>query len=120
MDSPKTMQEALTRSDSHHWQSAIQAKIDSLAKNKTWILTQLPPNRKPISSKWILKIKTKADGSLDKYKAHLVACGFTQIQGVDYMETFSPVVKLNSIKVLLALATQHDYEIHQLDVKTAF
>lgn len=82
--------------------------------------TTLPPNRKPITSKWVFKIKTKANGTLDKYKARLVARGFTQIQGIDYMETFAPVVKLNSIKVLLALATQFNFEIHQLDVKTAF
>ena len=89
-------------------------------KKKTWILTKLPPNRKPITSKWVFKVKTKAYGTLDKCKAHLVARGFTQIQGIDYMETFSHVVKTNSIKVLLALATQYDFEIHQLDVKTAF
>jgi hypothetical protein len=85
-----------------------------------WIITSLPYNRKPISSKCIFKIKTHADGTIDKYKARLVARGFTQIQGVDYFETFSPMVKLNSIKILLALATQYDLEIHQLDVKTAF
>ena len=120
LDPPQTMQEALTRPDSQQWQEAIKAEFNSLEKNKTWLLTPLPPNRKSISSKWIFKIKTKADGSLDKYKARLVARGFTQIQGIDYTDTFSPVVKLNSIKVLLALATQHNFEIHQLDVKTAF
>ena len=117
---PNTLQEALSRSDSKEWQAAITAELASLEKNKTWILTSLPSNRKPISSKWIFKIKTKADGTFDKYKARLVARGFTQIQGIDYTETFSPVVKLNSIKVLLALAAQHDLEIHQLDVKTTF
>lgn len=81
---------------------------------------KLPPNRKAITSKWIFKIKTKTNGTLNKYKARLVAHGFIQIQGIDYVETISPVVKLNSIKVLLTIATQCILHIHQLDVKTAF
>jgi len=125
LDPPQTIQKVLTRPYSQQWQEAIQVEFNSLEKNKTWLLTPLPPNRKPISSKWIFKIKTKADGNLDKYKARLVARGFTQIQGIDYTETFSPVVKLNSIKVLLALELSsikvlHNFEIHQLDVKTEF
>ena len=120
LEPPQTITEALARPDVHHWQVAIDAELQSLEKNKTWKLTSLPPNRKPISSKWVFKIKTHADGTIDKYKARLVARGFTQVQGIDYSETFSPVVKLNSIKVLLALATQYNLEIHQLDVKTTF
>lgn len=77
VDPPATMTEALSRSDSFQWQIAIQAEFDSLHKNQTWRLTTLPANRKPITSKWIFKIKTKADGTLDKYKARLVARGFT-------------------------------------------
>jgi len=117
---PKTITEALARHDAHHWQATITAELQSLEKNETWKLTPLPPNRKPISSKWVFKIKTHADGTIDKYKARLVARGFTQVQGIDYSETFSLVVKLNSIKVLLALATQYNLEIYQLDVKTTF
>ena len=120
LEPPQTITEALARPDAHYWQAAIDVELQSLEKNKTWKLTSLPPNRKPISSKWVFKIKTHANGTIDKYKARLVAHGFTQVQGIDYSETFSPVVKLNSIKVLLALATQYNLEIHQLDVKTAF
>lgn len=76
-----------------------------MEKNKTWILTKLPPNRNPITSKWVFKVKTKADGTLDKYKARLVAHGFTQIPSIDYMETFSLVIKTNSIKVLLVYSS---------------
>lgn len=79
---------------------------------------KLPPNRKAITSKWIFKIKTKAHGTLDKY--YLIARGFTQIQGIDYVETFSPVVTLIFIKVIFAIATQHNLHVHQLDVKTTF
>ena len=88
MDPPQTYQDAISRSDSPQWQASINAEFDSLHKNNTWIITPLPPNRKPITSKWIFKIKTKADGTLDKYKARLVARRFTQIAGIDYNETF--------------------------------
>ena len=120
IDAPQSLQEALESIDAKEWQATVTIELTSLEKNNAWSLIPLPANRKPISSKWIFKIKTKADGSIDKYKARLVARGFTQIQGVDYIETFSPTVKLNSIKVLLALAAQFDLKIHQLDVKTAF
>ena len=89
-------------------------------KNYTWILVPLPSDRKPITCKWIFKIKYKVDGSVAKYKAHLVARGFSQIPGVDYGETYSPIVKITSIRVLLALATQLHLEVHQFDIKTAF
>lgn len=78
------------------------------------------PNKKTISSKWIFKIRTHAHGSIDKYKAWLIARGFTQIKNIDYFETFFPVVKFNSIKELFALATQLNLEIHQLNVQTTF
>ena len=120
LQAPQTIKEALERPDAQKWQDAINIELNSLKKNKTWKLTPLPSNRTPISSKWVFKIKTNADGTIDKYKARLVARGFSQVQGIDYTETFSPVVKLNSIKVLLALATQYNFEIHQLDVKTTF
>ena len=120
LQAPQTIKEALERPDAQKWQDAINIELNSLKKNKTWKLTPLPSNRTPISSKWVFKIKTNADGTIDKYKARLVARGFSQVQGIDYTETSSPVVKLNSIKVLLALATQYNFEIHQLDVKTTF
>ena len=79
LEPPQTITEALARPDAHHWQVAIDAELQSLEKNETWKLTSLPPNRKPISSKWFFKIKTHADGTIDKYKARLVARGFTQV-----------------------------------------
>jgi transposase InsO family protein len=117
---PATYKEALDREDSKHWKEAMDAEYKSLVENKTWNLVQLPPGRQAIGCKWVLKKKLKADGTLDKYKARLVAKGYLQKEGIDYEETFSPVVKFMSIRIIFALTVQHDLILHQMDVKTAF
>ena len=76
--------------------------------------------RKIIDSKWVFKIKRNSDGTIARYKARLVARGFTQEHGIDYTETFAPTVKFSTIRVILTLAAYHDYEVEQLDVVTAF
>ena len=83
-------------------------------------LEELPDGVKPIGCKWIFKRKTDADGNITIHKARLVAKGFTQVLGVDYDETFSPVAMLRSVRILLAIAAYFDYEIWQMDVKTTF
>nr|GFA87927.1 zinc finger, CCHC-type [Tanacetum cinerariifolium] len=88
--------------------------------NKVWVLVELPPNGKTIGSMWLFKKKTDMDGNVHIYKARLVAKGYTQTLGINYEETFSPVVDIGAIRVLIAIAAYYDYEIWQMDVKTAF
>nr|GFB85402.1 zinc finger, CCHC-type [Tanacetum cinerariifolium] len=88
--------------------------------NDTWELTNLPPGCKALGCKWILKKKMKVDGSIDKYKARLVIQGFRQKEGIDFFDTYAPVARITTIRLLLALAAIHDLVIKQIDVKTAF
>lgn len=117
---PTSLKEAKQRSDWLQWKAAIDEELSSLQKNDTWTLCKLPGNRRPISCKWVFKLKQKANGEVDKYKARLVARGFTQSKGFDYNETYSPTAKLTTFRVLLAIAVHHGYHIHQMDVKCAF
>ena len=94
--------------------------MGSMYEKKVWTLVDIPNDRKAIKNKWIFKKKTDANRNVTVYKARLVAKGFRQIPGVDYDETFSPVAMLKSIRILLAIAAHFDYEIWQMDVKTAF
>ncbi|KAK1607957.1 hypothetical protein QYE76_031630, partial [Lolium multiflorum] len=119
-EDPATYEEAMMSPDSNKWQEAMKSEMGSMYDNKVWTLVELPDSRKAVENKWIFKRKTDADGNITVYKARLVAKGFRQIQGVDYDETFSPVAKLKSVRILLAIAAFFDYEIWQMDVKTAF
>ncbi|KAK1684531.1 hypothetical protein QYE76_045379 [Lolium multiflorum] len=119
-EDPATYEEAMMSPDSKKWQEAMKSEMGSMYDNQVWTLVDLPDSRKAVENKWIFKRKTNADGNITVYKARLVAKGFRQIQGVDYDETFSPVAKLKSVRILLAIAAFFDYEIWQMDVKTAF
>ena len=112
---PATFREAMASDFADKWHEACKYEMDALAKNGTWTLVDLLPGHKAIKSKWVFK--RKADG---RFRARLVAKGFTQIQGIDYDETFSPVARFESLRLLLALAALEDWEIHQMDVKSAF
>ena len=98
----------------------MKEEYDSIMKNETWELTKLPENKVPIGSKWLYKAKFNASGSIDKYKARLVAKGYSQKEGIDYEDTFAPIEKMNTIKIMIALETKYDWKLHQLDVKIAF
>ncbi|OMO52435.1 reverse transcriptase [Corchorus capsularis] len=102
------------------WTNAMNDEMESMKTNHVWDLVDLPPGRKTIGNKWVLKVKRKADGSIERYKARLVAKGHTQQEGVDYEETFSPVVRFASIRLILAIVANFDLELYQMDVKTAF
>ena len=119
-EDPSNLHEALTSLDADLWQEAINDEMESLESNKTWHLVDLPPGCKAIGCKWILKKKLKPDGTVDKYKARLVAKGFRQRENIDFFDTFSPVTRITSIRVLIALASLHGLVVHQMDVKTAF
>ncbi|KAK0592998.1 hypothetical protein LWI29_028837 [Acer saccharum] len=106
--------------DSRHWQKAMQSEIESMFDNKVWSLVDLPKGIKPIGCKWVYKRKRGMDGKVETFKARLVAKGYTQKEGIDYEETFSPVAMLKSIRILLSIAASLDPEIWQMDVKTAF
>jgi transposase InsO family protein len=102
------------------WERAMQEELDSIKANDTYALVPLPAGRQAIGSKWVYKVKRHADGSVDRFKARLVAKGYSQLYGIDFTETFAPVVRFSSLRAVLAIAAANDYEIHQMDVKTAF
>lgn len=87
-EEPKTFEQAKNNDE---WNEAMKTEIEAIEKNKTWVLTELPPGRKPISLKWVYKIKKETNGDVVKYKARLVARGFVQKKGVDFEEVFAPV-----------------------------
>jgi hypothetical protein len=112
---PASCSEAMRSADADQWSEVCQCEIDALAKNGTWELVDLLPGCKAVKSKWVFKLKV--DG---RYRACLVAKGFTQIPGVDFDETFSLVAHFELLCMLLALAMLEDWHIHQMDVKSAF
>nr|GFD14917.1 retrovirus-related Pol polyprotein from transposon TNT 1-94 [Tanacetum cinerariifolium] len=101
------------------WQGVMDEEMNSMKVMKVWIVVDLPPNAKVVRSKWLYKKKTDMDGKAHTYKARLVAKGYTQTFGIDYQETFSPVADIRAIRILIAIAAYYDYEIWQMDVKTA-
>ncbi|KAL2941800.1 Retrovirus-related Pol polyprotein from transposon TNT 1-94 [Bienertia sinuspersici] len=114
---PLTYSEAIKDS---RWVEAMNKELKALQDNKTWILMDLPPGKKTISCKWVYKIKFKADGSIERFKARLVARGCTQKSGIDFDETFSPVVKMSTVRCILSIAAHKGWKLYQLDVNNAF
>ena len=98
--------------DKEEWVNAMNEEYNSIMRNKTWELVEFPKDKVPIGSKWLFKSKFKIDGSIDKIKARLVAKGYSQQEGIDFEETYALVAQLNTIRLLLALATKHNWRIH--------
>ncbi|KAL0329214.1 UNVERIFIED_CONTAM: Retrovirus-related Pol polyprotein from transposon TNT 1-94 [Sesamum radiatum] len=118
---PKTYGGA-TMSDiySGKWHEVMKSEMDSMSSNQVWTLVDRPKGVRPVGCKWVYKRKIGADGEVTTFKARLVVKGYTQQPGVDFEKTFSPVAMAKSIQIMLAIAAWYDYEIWQMDVKTAF
>ncbi|GJW07799.1 retrovirus-related pol polyprotein from transposon TNT 1-94 [Tanacetum coccineum] len=105
---------------SKKWRQAMKEEIKSIEKNDTWELTTLPKGQKAIGVKWVYKAKKNTKGEVEKYKARLVAKGYKQKHGIDYEEVFAPVARLETIRMIIAIAAQYRWKTHQIDVKSAF
>ena len=114
---PTSVEEAMS---DPKWKEAMISEYDSILKNDTWELVERPEKKKVIGTKWVWKVKYKADGSLEKFKARLVAQGYSQIEGFDVQETFAPTARMTTIRMVIALAASRGWPIYQMDVKSAF
>ena len=117
---PATVDEALNGKDANLWEDALQHEMDSLLKHNVFNLVELPNGRKAIGSKWVFRVKHNADGSVERRKARLVAQGYSQKHDVDYDETFSPVVRFESLRTVIGLSVKQGLKLHQTNVTKAF
>lgn len=102
------------------WKASMQEEISAIVKNETWELVNLPKGKSAIGLKWVYKVKYAADGEVQRYKSRLVAKGYVQRQGVDYVDTYSPVARYETVRIILGLAAQNQWSVFQFDVKSAF
>lgn len=114
---PSSVEEAMTEDC---WRKAMKAEMQAIEENRTWDVSDLPKGQKAIGLKWVFKLKKNPDGKIVKHKARLVAKGYAQVQGVDFEEVFAPVARIETVRVLLALAAKGGWEVHHMDVKSAF
>lgn len=119
-ENPKTFKEAMCSRDVSFWKEAINDEIDSITENQTWKLVDLLLGCESIGCKWIFKRKRRVDGSIEKFKARLVAKDFKRKEGVDYFDTNSPIARMITIRILVTLTIICDLLVHQTDVKIAF
>ena len=114
---PSSYEEASTRSV---WRESMAEEYASIMKNDVWEVVPKLEGKSVVTSRWLYKIKYDVDGSIEKYKARFVARGFSQVKGVDYDETFAPIAWYTSIQSIISIAAKMGWQIHQMDVKTAF
>lgn len=119
-DAPETYEDAVNSNESSKWTASMQREYDALVKNETWSLMPLPHGKKTIPCRWVYKIKKATRAEPEVYKSRLVAKGFRQIFGIDYDDTYAPVVRLTALRVLLTVAIQKKMFVHGMDVKNAF
>jgi hypothetical protein len=119
-DDPTSFEEAMRGEYSSKWLDAMKDEIKSMSTNKSWDLEKIPKGAKTVGCKWVYKIKYDSQENIDKFKARLVAKEYTQREGTDYNETFSPVSCKDSFRIIIALVAHYDLELYQMDVKTAF
>ncbi|CAI5986417.1 unnamed protein product [Closterium sp. NIES-65] len=117
---PATLKEALESSDAEEWKKAMESELKSIEENDTFELVELPEGRTAITSKWLFKIKSDADGKIERYKSRLVAKGYQQKEKVDFKELFAPVVKPTTLRTLFAGAAIKGWVVKQMDIVTAF
>ncbi|CAI7896254.1 unnamed protein product [Closterium sp. NIES-53] len=117
---PTTLEEALNGPQKEEWKAAMEAEFNSLIEIGTWELVELPKGRRPISSKWVFKVKTDVDGALERFKSRLVAKGFQQKENIDFGAIFAPVAKPVTLRTLLAGAAVKGWHVKQMDITTAF
>lgn len=119
-EDPINFQKAIQSPNAQKWINAMNDEFKSMKDNDVWDLVPLPEGFKPIGCKWIFKTKRDSKGNVERYKACLVAKGYTQKEGIDYKETFSRVSLKDSFRIIMALVAHFDLELHQMDVKTVF
>ena len=120
INDPSTVSEALSSENSKEWKAALQAEYDALTKNKTWSIVDCPNNKEIIGCRWILRTKYNADGTVERRKARLVAKGYDQKPGIDFEETFAPVARMESVRLLMAISVESGLELFQLDFVSAY
>ena len=119
-DTQRTIEETYSSADADYWKKAVRSEMDSIMSNGTWEVVERSYGCKLVGCKWVFKKKLRPDGTIEKYKARLVAKDYTQKEGEDFFNIYSPVVRLTTIRVLLSLVASYGLLVHQIDVKTYF
>ena len=120
IEEPTSFSEAMTSPQLEKWIKAMEEELLSICDNNTWDLVDLPKDKKAIGSKWVFKVKYDQDGTVQRYKACLVAQGFDQRYESDYDEVFAPVARARTIRILLSVAAEKQFKVKHFDIKTAF